>query len=103
MKKIEEDISKHHMILMDNVMPTMDGLEATKIIRRMGYDKPIIGLTGMIMSEDIQQFKEKGANEVIGKTTNIDMLRHAFLRHGILQSTTTTINFDEFNDIENKI
>ena len=33
-------------ILMDFMMPNMDGPSATKIIRSMGYTAPILGLTG---------------------------------------------------------
>ncbi|MCL2047552.1 MAG: ATP-binding protein [Defluviitaleaceae bacterium] len=39
----------YDIIFMDHMMPEMDGLEATKILRGMGYQKPIIALTANII------------------------------------------------------
>ncbi|KAL7572744.1 hypothetical protein ACA910_009011 [Epithemia clementina (nom. ined.)] len=51
--------------LMDIQMPTMDGLEATKTLRSMGYtDLPIYGLTASVARSD---FRELGFNAWITK------------------------------------
>lgn len=64
----------YDLIFMDNQMPFMTGPEASKKIREMGYTLPIIGLTGNIMQDDVNYFKEQGANEVLGKPTKKDKL-----------------------------
>ena len=56
---------------MDYMMPIMNGPEATFGIREVGYTKPIIGITGNALSNDIEYFKSKGANEVILKPFNV--------------------------------
>ena len=48
-------------------MPRMNGPEATKILRKDGVLIPIVGITGNVLSNDIEYFKEAGANEVLAK------------------------------------
>ena len=64
----------YDLIFMDNQMPIMTGPEASKKIRDLGCNIPIIGLTGNIMEDDIKYFKDNGANEVLGKPTKKDKL-----------------------------
>ncbi len=66
--------NSYDLIFMDNQMPIMNGPEASKKIRELGYTLPIIGLTGNIMEDDIKYFKEQGANEVLGKPTKKNKL-----------------------------
>ncbi|WP_419904218.1 ATP-binding protein [Kiloniella sp.] len=57
------------VVFMDIHMPEMDGVEATKIIRKTAdKDKlPIIGLTAEAFTERHTEFKEVGMNEVLTK------------------------------------
>ena len=61
-------------ILMDYEMPIMNGPEAARRIRAMGYPGLIFGVTGNVLNEDIDYFKSLGANAVIPKPINMDML-----------------------------
>lgn len=54
-------------ILMDLLMPKMNGLEFLKIIRDRGYNIPIIVLTADIQSRVRKQCMELGANGFIEK------------------------------------
>ena len=45
----------------------MDGPDATKAIRELGYTGPIIGCTGNTLDMDLLRFKECGCDRVIGK------------------------------------
>lgn len=55
------------IILMDIKMPNMDGLEATKIIRKKYPDIPIIMQTAFSMENDEKKCKEAGCNAYITK------------------------------------
>jgi CheY-like chemotaxis protein len=54
-------------ILMDFVMPIMDGPTATQAIRGLGYSYPIFGVTGNALDSDINYFVKCGANAVLTK------------------------------------
>lgn len=59
---------------MDNLMPVMNGGQATQEIRQLGFSNPIIGVTGNIMENDVKNFLDMGATVVIGKPVTIEGL-----------------------------
>lgn len=58
---------KYALILMDLNMPSMSGIEATKIIRNFNLEIPIILLSGDGANEELRDFKKLGFNEFILK------------------------------------
>ena len=64
------------LVLMDVMMPEMDGLTATREIRRMERWKslPIIMLTAKAMAEDQNQCLQAGANDYLPKPLDVDKL-----------------------------
>jgi CheY-like chemotaxis protein len=57
--------------IMDDDMPNMTGHEATKILRAKGFDDlKIIGLTGNLNDERLQDFRDCGADVVVRKPIN---------------------------------
>ena len=63
------------VILMDNVMPNMDGPTATREIRALGYTGLIIGVTGSVMPTEIDHFISCGVEEILVKPLDIEKLR----------------------------
>jgi len=72
-----DDASKTiDLVLMDVMMPVMDGLTATSAIRDQPRWKklPIIMLTAKAMPDDQQKCIEAGANDYMAKPLDIDKL-----------------------------
>jgi CheY-like chemotaxis protein len=64
------------LVLMDIMMPVMDGYEAIGRIREMAEyrDLPILALTAKAMKEDRQKCIDAGANDYLSKPVEIDQL-----------------------------
>ncbi|MBO6183121.1 MAG: response regulator [Chryseobacterium sp.] len=73
MLKKDQDIS---VVLMDMMMPEMDGYEAIKIIRNIPEIKqiPVIAVTAQAMPEDRQKCLDAGAQDYVSKPINVDVL-----------------------------
>ena len=65
----------YDVILMDFMMPKMNGPDATRAIRQLGYERPIIGVTGNALDEDKSVFSNAGATQVIIKPLKIKVLQ----------------------------
>jgi PAS domain S-box-containing protein len=61
--------NKIDLVLMDISMPTMDGIEATRIIR-LTSTVPIIATTAHASKEDQEKYLESGFNDYISKPYN---------------------------------
>ena len=70
----------YDLILMDIMMPNMDGHQATKAIRAMGIERldavriPIIALSANAFIDDIQESLDSGMNDHISKPINMEEL-----------------------------
>ena len=65
----------YDMIVMDICMPGMDGYEASKRIRNLGYTGRIVALTANVLTTDDIQFKEAMMDDVLLKPVDLNMIR----------------------------
>ena len=64
----------YDIVFMDHMMPEMDGIEATKQLRKMGYDKPIVALTANAVMGQSELFMKNGFDDFISKPIDVRIL-----------------------------
>jgi CheY-like chemotaxis protein len=69
------------LILMDMIMPVLSGPDATRKLRAMGVQIPIIALTGNALAEDQSQFLRAGATLVLSKPVQRPRLEDALEKY----------------------
>ena len=70
----------YDVILMDHMMPKMDGIETTEKLRDMGYSGSIIALTANALIGSEEKFKSSGFDGYISKPVDIRQLDSALRR-----------------------
>jgi len=64
------------LVLMDIQMPELNGLDATRLIRKVDQKVPIIALTAFAFESDRRAFMEAGGSDYMSKPINPDELRN---------------------------
>jgi signal transduction histidine kinase/DNA-binding response OmpR family regulator len=64
----------YDVIFMDHFMPKMDGIEATKNLRELGYTQPIVALTANALTGQTEVFMANGFDGFISKPIDIHQL-----------------------------
>ena len=62
------------LILMDIRMPGMNGLDATRIIKEVSGDTPVVALSAYAFEENIREAKQAGCNEFMAKPFKVESL-----------------------------
>ena len=65
---------KYDIIFMDHMMPEMDGIEATKRIRDLGYTEPIVALSANAIEGQEAIFLHSGFNDFVSKPIDLRQL-----------------------------
>ncbi|KAG7369705.1 PAS domain containing protein [Nitzschia inconspicua] len=70
-------------ILLDYEMPVMKGPKACEYMRKMGCSSFIVGVTGNVMSEDVDHFRNCGADWVLPKPFRLAALEQQWIEQGV--------------------
>lgn len=78
-------VGEYRCILMDVMMPNMDGYEATRAIRSMARPDaktiPIIAMTANAFAEDVQTALDNGMNAHIAKPINVRIVMETLAKY----------------------
>ncbi len=89
--------NSYELILMDLQMPNLDGYGATKLIREINKDIPIIALTANAMKEDIEKTKLAGMNKHLNKPIEVEKLYET-----LLEFISKKVDIDNIDKISKK-
>jgi signal transduction histidine kinase/CheY-like chemotaxis protein len=96
------------IIFMDHMMPKMDGVEATQILRVIGYNRPIVALTANAIAGSAKMFLDNGFDGFISKPidiTELDNALHKYVRkvhEKLLQESSDTATQLESHETSEK-
>jgi len=62
------------MILMDIRMPGMNGLDATRIIKEVSHNTPVVALSAYAFDENVREAKAAGCDEFMAKPFRVENL-----------------------------
>jgi len=87
-------VKKEHfdLILMDMQMPVMDGLEAVRKIRLLGFTTPIIALTANAFTEFRDKCIKAGCNDYLSKPVDWQQFRQTISNYLGFEELTEAVN-----------
>lgn len=78
--QLAKENPKTDIVFMDLQMPEMNGLDATKALRKNGYNGVIVACTANHTDEDFKTYSAAGMNDILGKPYKSDDLKKVILR-----------------------
>ncbi|OLL22498.1 Transcription factor prr1 [Neolecta irregularis DAH-3] len=75
------NFAKYDLVLMDIVMPNLDGVSATSLIRQFDPLTPIISMTSNVQSGDVMTYFSHGMNDILPKPFTKDGLLGMLEKH----------------------
>ncbi|KAK4144269.1 uncharacterized protein C8A04DRAFT_36733 [Dichotomopilus funicola] len=83
--------NKHFdVIFMDIQMPNLDGLQSTRLIRKMGYSAPIVALTAFSEESNVKECMESGMNEFLSKPIRRPALKQVLAKFATIPEEPET-------------
>ncbi|KAF9220104.1 hypothetical protein BS17DRAFT_715565 [Gyrodon lividus] len=83
------NLEKYDLVLMDIVMPKMDGISATSLIRQFDHMTPIISMTSNSKPSEIMEYYSSGMNDILPKPFTkeglLDMLEKHLMHLKVIQ------------------
>lgn len=75
-----EENQQFDLIFMDIQMPNLDGLQSTRLIRKMGYGAPIVALTAFSEESNVKECMESGMDEFLSKPIRRPALKNVLTK-----------------------
>jgi osomolarity two-component system sensor histidine kinase SLN1 len=89
--KINMENNQHFdVIFMDIQMPNLDGLQSTRLIRKMGYSAPIVALTAFSEESNVKECMESGMNEFLSKPIRRPALKQVLAKFATIPEEPET-------------
>lgn len=83
------NLEKYDLVLMDIVMPKLDGVSATSLIRKFDQGTPIISMTSNSKPNEIMTYYSSGMNDILPKPFTkeglLDMLEKHLMHLKVMQ------------------
>lgn len=84
--------NKYDLVLMDIVMPNLDGATATSVIRSFDTKTPIIAMTGNIEENDLVTYLQNGMSDILAKPFTKDDLYSILSKHLLGNEPVNSVN-----------
>jgi len=94
---MQSTAGKFDLVLIDNIMLTMNGPEAAQKMRHDGFSGLIIGVTGNVLETDVRDFIAHGANKVLKKPVSLDLLKEVALE--LCRKHSSGVNRKRLNSV----
>ncbi|KAK4190715.1 hypothetical protein QBC35DRAFT_64281 [Podospora australis] len=78
------------VIFMDIQMPNLDGLQSTRLIRKMGYSAPIVALTAFSEESNVRECMESGMDEFLSKPIRRPALKKVLRKFATIEEEPET-------------
>lgn len=78
------------LIFMDIQMPNLDGLQSTRLIRKMGYSAPIVALTAFSEESNVKECIESGMDEFLSKPIRRPALKQVLKKFSTIEEEPET-------------
>jgi len=81
----------YDIIFMDYMMPGMDGIETTKLLREEGYIHPIVALTANVVADTKDTYIESGFDDFIPKPFDVVELDSILKKYNQIRQTKASL------------
>ncbi|RYP64907.1 hypothetical protein DL771_008539 [Monosporascus sp. 5C6A] len=88
------------LIFMDVQMPNLDGLQSTRLIRKMGYSAPIVALTAFAEESNVRECMESGMDEFLSKPIRRPALKQVLQKFATIPEEPETSLSHDHNSTE---
>jgi osomolarity two-component system sensor histidine kinase SLN1 len=89
-KATMENNQRFDVIFMDIQMPNLDGLQSTRLIRKMGYSAPIVALTAFSEESNVKECMESGMDEFLSKPIRRPALKQVLKKFATIEEEPET-------------